>query len=44
MTQDNDTLLAFSVSETTGLPTLLGKTATPTRLKMPNALAFAALG
>lgn len=42
--QDNDTLLAFSVDETTGLPSLLGTAATPTRVKMPNALAFGALG
>ncbi len=39
--QDNDSLLAFSVAEETGLPTLLG-TATPTRVKKPNALAFGA--
>ena len=42
--QDNDTLLAFSVSQDTGLPTLLGTAATPTRVKKPNALAFGALG
>jgi 6-phosphogluconolactonase len=42
--QDNDTLLAFSVSNDTGLPTLLGTTATPTRVNKPNALAFGALG
>lgn len=41
--QDNDTLLAFSVSETTGRLGSLGTNATPTRVKMPNALAFAAL-
>jgi 6-phosphogluconolactonase len=42
--QDNDTLLAFSIDETTGLPALMGAGATPTRVNKPNALAFGALG
>lgn len=42
--QDSDTLLAFRVDEATGLPSLLGDGATPTRVSKPNALALGAFG
>jgi len=40
--QDSNTLLVLAVNATTGLLSLLG-TATPTRVKMPNAVAFGSL-
>jgi 6-phosphogluconolactonase len=42
--QDADSLVAFRVSADTGRLTPYGSTATPTRVKQPNALAFGVFG
>jgi 6-phosphogluconolactonase len=42
--QEGDSLLAFELNQETGLPRLMGATATRTRVRQPNALAFGVFG